>query len=71
MKTRRLVTLLTVLAAGTALSACGNRVDEVHEAETEGIYVDVGDLQYQVQISRQLNPTEHRGQELSRRPGAV
>jgi len=57
MKTRRLAMLATVLAAGTALSACGNRVDEVHEAETEGIYVDVGDLQYQVQISRQLNPT--------------
>ena len=27
-----------------------------HEAETEGIYLDVGPLKYQVQLSRQLNP---------------
>ena len=27
-------------------------------ATTEGIYLDVGDLKYQVQISRQLNPTD-------------
>jgi hypothetical protein len=56
MKTRRLAILLTVLAASAGLSACGNKQDVVHEAETEGIYVDVGDLKYQVQISRQLNP---------------
>ena len=28
------------------------------QAETEGIYLDVGDLKYQVQISRELNPAD-------------
>jgi len=44
------------VALALALSACGNKHDTVHEAETEGIYVDVDELKYQVQISRQLNP---------------
>ena len=36
--------------------------DEVNaSAETEGIYLDVGELKYQVQISRQLNPDRPRG----------
>ncbi len=32
-------------------------------AETEGLYLDVGDLKYQVQISRQMNPydTQDKG----------
>lgn len=42
--------LLTVV-----LAACG-RPAQVLEAEEEGIYVDVSELQYQVQYSRQLNP---------------
>ena len=50
-----LATLL-VLALALTLSACGNKHETVHEAETEGIYVDVDELKYQVQISRQLNP---------------
>jgi hypothetical protein len=56
MKTRRLAILLTALVATAGLSACGDKKDVVREGETEGIYVDVGDLKYQVQISRQLNP---------------
>ena len=48
--------LLAAAAASLALSACGNKHEEIHEAETEGIYVNVGELKYQVQISRQLNP---------------
>jgi hypothetical protein len=57
MKTRRLAILATVLAASGGLAACGNKEKVVREAATEGIYVDVGALKYQVQISRQLNPT--------------
>jgi hypothetical protein len=57
MKLRRLAILLTAVAATAGLSACGEKKDVVREAETEGIYVDVGDLKYQVQISRQLNPS--------------
>jgi hypothetical protein len=49
--------LLVVLAAG--LAACGQEEHEgesAQVAETEGIYLEVGEMKYQVQISRQLNP---------------
>ena len=49
---RRLV-LIAMLA--TAFAGCGVE-DYIHEAETEGVSVDVGNLVYQVQISRYLNP---------------
>ena len=54
--TRRLVSLLALLAAVT-VSACGSHGNVV-EAETEGIWVDVGTLDYHVQGSRQLNPAQ-------------
>ena len=38
------------------LAACGNKKSSTHGAETEGIYLNVGKLKYQVEISRQLNP---------------
>lgn len=60
--TRRLFALLAV-AASLAVAACGN--EEVEEgqyqsenaqvAETEGIYVTVDKIKYQVQLSKQLN----------------
>ena len=50
-------TLLLLLAA-LGLSACGNKTETRTLGETEGIYVDVGDLVYQVQISRILNPND-------------
>jgi hypothetical protein len=47
---------LAVIAA-LALAGCGSgNASYVQEAETEGQYVDVGGLTYQVQISRYLNP---------------
>ncbi|MBA2261494.1 MAG: hypothetical protein H0W03_02360 [Solirubrobacterales bacterium] len=52
---RRPALLLLVALAAVALAACG-RPDQVLEAETEGVYVDLSELQYQVQVSRQLNP---------------
>jgi hypothetical protein len=57
----RLITLksfatFVAIAAVLALSACGNKQSKIHEAETEGIYLDVGPLKYQVEISRQINP---------------
>src|SRR3954447_20515651 len=48
--------LLAAAAAALTLSACSNKKESIHGGETEGIYVNVGDLKYQVQISRQLNP---------------
>src|SRR3954447_8033481 len=50
---RKLVLLVVfpVIFAG-----CGNKTTLTSVAETEGIYVDVGGLTYQVQLSRFLNP---------------
>jgi len=48
--------VLAVAAAAFVLAGCGEKADYVRVAETEGISVDVGNLVYQVQISRYLNP---------------
>ena len=54
---RRLPTLLIVALLAVVGAACGNRTSEpITEGETEGIYVQVAGLKYQVQTSRQLNP---------------
>jgi hypothetical protein len=57
---RRARSLLLALAAtaSLAVAGCGNKEHEVREAGTEGIYVTVNELKYQVQISRILNPGE-------------
>jgi hypothetical protein len=57
MKLRRLLLPILVATATTGLTACGD--DGVQKvAESEGTYVTIGSVQYQVQISRQLNPTD-------------
>jgi hypothetical protein len=56
---RRPLAVLAALLASAGLTACGKHIDEnarVVRAETEGIYLDIGKLKYQVQVSRQLNP---------------
>jgi hypothetical protein len=56
MQLRRLAaTTAVALTAATSLAACG-KDGPVSEGKTEGVYVSTGDLKYQVQISRQLNP---------------
>jgi hypothetical protein len=53
--------LLAALLACGGLSACGKHKDEharVVRAENEGLYLTVGELKYQVQASRQLNPDD-------------
>jgi hypothetical protein len=60
-RSRRLVTLLAALLVSGGLSACGKHVSEsarVKTALTEGIYLDISELKYQVQVSRQLNPDD-------------
>lgn len=56
---RRLATLLTALLIAGGLTACGKHLDEkartIH-LEFEGLYLPVGELKYQVQISRAMNP---------------
>ena len=52
--------LLAALAAVAALAVAGCGSDEGPQTSgnTEGVYIDVGDLKYQVQISRILNPAD-------------
>ena len=52
----RLATLSLAALAALALAGCGNKVDTAIVGETEGIYVGVDGLTYQVQISRILDP---------------
>ena len=49
---------ITGLACTLALFAagCGNKEAVTTEADTEGIWIDVGALDYHIQGSRQLNP---------------
>jgi hypothetical protein len=70
MKPTRLPALLLVLLASLVLAACGSETEqqsgapgaaaeapgEPTEGRAEGHYVDIDELKYQVQISRQMNP---------------
>jgi hypothetical protein len=56
--TRRLLTVLVLVAALVA-GGCGADKQETRTiGQTEGTYIDVGGLKYQVQISRILNPSD-------------
>lgn len=59
-RSRRLCAVLAALLASGALSACGKHqsTGPIRTAETEGIYLDISDLKYQVQVSRQFNPAD-------------
>lgn len=57
MKSRRALAVLLAAVSATSITACGND-HATAEAESEGTYVTVDSLRYQVQISRQLNPTD-------------
>ena len=53
---RRLPIVAGALTLALGLGACGNKVSHPRVADNEGVYVDAGQVSYQVQISRQLNP---------------
>jgi hypothetical protein len=58
-RVRRPLAVLAVWLASGGLAACGNHHDEtarVQRIENEGFYLSLGELKYQVQTSRQLNP---------------
>lgn len=62
---QRLIPLLAVALASTALTACGEKHPVVTHAPNELVYVDLGPeggpwVNYQVQVSRQLNPGDFR-----------
>lgn len=54
---RRLLPALLALAA-LAAAGCGGHTGQRVSAETEGLYLDVGEMTYQVQISRYMNPAD-------------
>ena len=53
----RFVAVLCVALAG-GLAGCGTQPPTRTHADTEGPYLNIGALKYQVQISRQLNPDD-------------
>jgi hypothetical protein len=58
MSRRARTVLLPLAAAALVAAGCGNKTETAIKAETEGIYVGVDGLTYQVQISRILNPAD-------------
>lgn len=53
---RSLRSILIAAGAAALLAACGGDTTDNRTANNEGVYVDLGHLKYQVQLSRQLNP---------------
>lgn len=58
----RLASLLLVAAVAFGASGCFNKEEYVRVGETEGIYVTVDDLKYQIQVSRILDPASPEDQ---------
>ena len=58
----RVATFAIAVLAALALAGCGNKEETAIVGETEGIYVGVDGLTYQVQISRILNPASNEDQ---------
>jgi hypothetical protein len=55
---RRPLVLLAVLLTGLTVAACGKADEPTSVGHTEAVYLELGGLQYQVQLSRQLNPAD-------------
>jgi hypothetical protein len=57
VRSRRLWILICLALASVGLSACGKEAHPtVADADNNGFYVDAGNMTYQLQISRELNP---------------
>ena len=57
MRTRARIILVALASiVALALAGCGHEKETV--AKTEGVYLDLGPMKYQVQISRWLNPAD-------------
>lgn len=55
--TRRLLLILLALSS-LALAACGDKQKTITHGESEAQFVTLGQMQYQVQLSRQLNQAD-------------
>src|SRR4051812_25170141 len=51
----RLLTSVTALVVALALAGCG-KAEVTRFGETEAAYLDLGDMKYQVRISREMTP---------------
>jgi hypothetical protein len=58
VKLRAIVISVLGLVLTVSFAACGNKEKTTTSADTEGIYIDVSGLTYQVQVSRELNPRD-------------
>ena len=54
----RLLVLTFAVACALFVSACGHKQAIVTQGATEGTYIDVDQLKYQIQISRYLNASD-------------
>jgi hypothetical protein len=52
---RSALALLALCVGALAVSGCGNKEAVTTDAATEGIYLDLGGMKYQIQMSRYLN----------------
>jgi hypothetical protein len=55
---RRLIVISAALMCALAATGCGNKLETVTLGETEGIYLDIDELKYQIQISRYMNAND-------------
>ncbi len=56
----RLVLALAIIAA--VVAGCGSDTGRT-EADTEGVYLDIGGLKYQIEMSRYINPADTEDRE--------
>jgi hypothetical protein len=64
---RRLIrTALAAALAGLVAAGCGGSTGVVTTAETEGLYLDINGLKYQVEMSRYMNPADIEDREYLR-----
>jgi hypothetical protein len=54
----RLLVLIPAVACALLVSGCGNKQTVVTQGATEGLYIDIDQLKYQIQISRYLNAND-------------
>ena len=55
---RRLLVISAALLLALLGAGCGSHIEARTSGETEGLYLDIDELRYQVQISRYMNPED-------------
>ena len=54
----RLIVCASALACALLAAGCGNKLEVRTLGATEGLYIDIDELKYQIQISRYMNPAD-------------